>query len=142
MVVPKRLFNSLSRSLQARIVALQSKRAPPLVIWDYDSIWTQILKVEQDYGITTFPGAFVDWDNTPRYGRRARLFKGASPERFRYWFEQLVKVTASRPAKERIIFLNAWNEWAEGTYLEPDELYGMQHLEIVRDALAAQETVR
>ena len=142
MVVPKRVFQSLSRSLQVRIVALRSKRAPPLVIWDYDSIWTQILKVEQDRGITTFPGAFVDWDNTPRYGKRARLFKGASPERFRYWFEQLVKVTATRPAKERIIFLNAWNEWAEGTYLEPDERYGLEHLEIVCDTLAGQNSIR
>jgi hypothetical protein len=97
-----------------------------------------MIKVEQDHGLTTFPGAFVDWDNTPRYGNRARLFKGASPERFRFWFNQLVKVTATRPAKERFIFLNAWNEWAEGTYLEPDERDGTQHLEIVRDVLRAQ----
>ncbi|MEO8100984.1 MAG: glycoside hydrolase family 99-like domain-containing protein [Betaproteobacteria bacterium] len=138
MVVPARVFNTLSTSVQERIHALQSKRGPALVIWDYDSIWNQILKVEQDQGLTTFPGAFVDWDNTPRYGERARLFKGASPERFRFWFNQLVKVTATRPAKERIIFLNAWNEWAEGTYLEPDERYDKQYLEIVRDALAAQ----
>jgi hypothetical protein len=138
MVVPRRAFALLSKSVQARVLALRTQRAPALVIWDYDSMWTQMIKVEQDQGLTTFPGAFVDWDNTPRYGKRAHLFKGASPERFRYWFNQLVKVTATRPAKERIIFLNAWNEWAEGTYLEPDERYGKQYLEIVRDALGAQ----
>lgn len=138
MVLPKRVFAMLSKSVQARVLALRSRREPSLVIWDYDSMWNQIIKVEQDHGLTTFPGAFVDWDNTPRYGKRARLFKGATPDRFRYWFNKLVQVTASRPVNERIIFLNAWNEWAEGTYLEPDERYGKQYLEIVRDALDAQ----
>jgi hypothetical protein len=139
MIAPQRALKSLSSAAQARVSAVLAKRPPALVVWDYDSIWTQILKVEQDNGLTTFPGAFVDWDNTARYGNRAHLFKGASPERFRYWFNQLVKVTATRPEKERIIFINAWNEWAEGTYLEPDERYGTEHLEIVRDALAAQD---
>ena len=99
----------------------------------------QIIKVENDYGLVTFPGAFVDWDNTPRYGKRARLFRGASPERFRYWFTKLVDATATRPVNERYIILNAWNEWAEGTYLEPDERYGFRYLEIVRDTLARQQ---
>lgn len=138
MVLPRQFFSLLSQSAQARVSAFRKNRTPKMVIWDYDSIWTQILKVEQDDGLTTFPGAFVDWDNTPRYGQRARLFKGASPERFRYWFSQLVKITSTRPKQERIIFLNAWNEWAEGTYLEPDEKYGLAYLEIVRDILASQ----
>jgi hypothetical protein len=138
MVVPKRMFGLLSASLRARVEARRAKLAPALVIWDYDSMWNQMIKVERDHGLTTFPGAFVDWDNTARYGRRARLFKGASPERFRYWFSRLVNVTATRPVNERFIFLNAWNEWAEGTYLEPDERHDTQHLEIVRDVLRAQ----
>ena len=89
-------------------------------------------------GIPTFPGAFVDWDNTARYVNRARIFTGASPERFAYWFKQLVEVTATRPEQEQIIFLNAWNEWSEGTYLEPDARHGYKYLEAVRDGLAAQ----
>ena len=80
----------------------------------------------------------TDWDNTARYAKRARIFKGASPERFAYWFKQLVDVTATRPAAEQFIFLNAWNEWAEGTYLEPDTRFGYQYLEAVRAALASQ----
>ena len=79
----------------------------------------------------------MDWDNTPRYVKRARIFKGASPERFAYWFRRLVEVTATRPDPERLIFMNAWNEWAEGTYLEPDERHGLKYLEAVRDALEA-----
>ncbi len=106
-----------------------------LTFYDYDLVWQQILKVEREAGIPCFPGAFVDWDNTARYVKRARIFRGASPERFSYWFRRLVQSTARRPEPERLIFLNAWNEWAEGTYLEPDERYGQAYLEAVRDAL-------
>lgn len=105
---------------------------PRQTFYDYERVWKQILKVEREAGIPTFPGAFVDWDNTARYGKRARIFRGASPERFEHWFRKLVDVTAQRPANERMIFLNAWNEWAEGTYLEPDERHGYKYLEAVR----------
>jgi hypothetical protein len=66
------------------------------------------------------------------------LFQGASPERFAYWFKKLVQITATRPAPEQFIFLNAWNEWAEGTYLEPDTRHGYKYLEAVKNALGAQ----
>ena len=107
-----------------------------LTFYDYERVWKQILKVEREGGLPCFPGAFVDWDNTARYVKRARIFRGASPERFSYWFRKLVEVTAQRPSNERLIFLNAWNEWAEGCYLEPDQHYGTRYLEAVRDALA------
>jgi hypothetical protein len=137
---PAKAFWMLSESAQDRLLTLRNKwlPSPSQVVWDYDSAWNQIIKVERDHGVVTFPGAFVDWDNTPRYGKRARLFKGASPERFRYWFTKLVAATATRPPNERYIILNAWNEWAEGTYLEPDERYGTQYIEAVRDVLAGQ----
>ncbi len=109
-----------------------------LTFYDYDTVWEHILKVEREGGIPAFPGAFVDWDNTARYVKRARIFRGASPERFAYWFRRLVEVTSRRPEPERIIFLNAWNEWAEGAYLEPDERHGLKYLEAVRDALAGE----
>jgi hypothetical protein len=88
-----------------------------LTFYDYDRVWKHILKTEREAGIPAFPGAFVDWDNTARYKKRARIFRGASPERFEHWFRQLVEITARRPDPEHFIFLNAWNEWAEGTYL-------------------------
>ena len=112
----------------------------PISLYDYEKVWKQILKVERDAGLPTFPGAFVDWDNTARYGKRARLFRGASPERFAFWFRQLVQITSQRPAPERFIFLNAWNEWAEGTYLEPDTRHGYRYLEAVKEGLATQVT--
>jgi Glycosyltransferase WbsX len=116
------------RSLRDRVIQQRT-------VYDYETVWQHILKIEREAGIAAFPGAFVDWDNTARYGKRARLFNGASPERFAFWFKQLVEVTATRPAPENLIFINAWNEWSESTYLEPDVRHGYKHLEAVRDAL-------
>lgn len=100
--------------------------------YDYDSVWRQILKEKTVAGKTTFPGAFADWDNTARYGKRAIIFKGTGPERFEFWFQQLVQKVAEKPIERQFIFFNAWNEWAEGTYLEPDEKYKYQFLEAVK----------
>ncbi len=126
----------LPEKAQDLLRAIRYRFFSGLTFYDYDHVWKQILKVEREDGLPCFPGAFVDWDNTARYVKRARIFEGASPERFAYWFRKLVEVTAKRPANERLIFLNAWNEWAEGCYLEPDQRYGTLYLEAVRDALA------
>lgn len=128
----------LPERVQDVLRAIRYKLMSGLTFYDYDMVWKQILKEEREGGIPAFPGAFVDWDNTARYVKRARIFKGASPERFEYWFRQLVQATARRPAPEQLIFLNAWNEWAEGTYLEPDERHGTKYLEAVRACLDPQ----
>lgn len=131
-------YRLLPDKLQDVLRAVRYKFMANLTFYDYDKTWEHILKVEREGGIPAFPGAFVDWDNTPRYVKRARIFKGASPERFEYWFKQLVEITAQRPAPEHLIFLNAWNEWAEGTYLEPDMRHGFKYLEAVKRSLDAQ----
>lgn len=138
-VRPLRLLPEKAKDI---LRSLHYKLVSSLTFYDYDVVWKQILKVEREAGIPAFPGAFVDWDNTPRYAKRAKIFKGASPERFEYWFDQLVKTTAQRPANERMIFLNAWNEWAEGTYLEPDTVHGYKHLQAVKRCLEGQPLLR
>ncbi|HXX85547.1 MAG TPA: glycoside hydrolase family 99-like domain-containing protein [Casimicrobiaceae bacterium] len=127
--------------LQDVLRAIRYRFLPRLTFYDYEKVWSHILRVEREGGIPAFPGAFVDWDNTARYKNRARIFKGASPERFAYWFKRLVEITAQRPAPEHLIFMDAWNEWAEGAYLEPDARYGYRYLEAVRDGLACAANV-
>ena len=106
--------------------------------WDYDAVWNNIIQIRNDPELPVFPGAFVDWDNTARYGKRARLFKDANPERFEHWFSQLVDTMEARDLPENFIFLNAWNEWAEGAYLEPDEKHGYGYLHAIRRQLAQE----
>jgi O-antigen biosynthesis protein len=80
------------------------------------------------------------WDNTPRRGHAARIFFGATPDLYRQWLERVVAETVQRPPEvPRIVFVNAWNEWGEGAFLEPSQRDGRAYLEATRDALLAGE---
>jgi len=81
---------------------------------------------------------FPSWDNTARRERDGTVFAGASPETFGYWVEAMARDTRSRlDGDERLLFVNAWNEWAEGCCLEPDARHGRAWLEALRDGLDA-----
>lgn len=111
-----------------------------LTFHDYVATWKEIIKVRPDKDLTTFPGAFVDWDNSPRYKSKATIFCGATPAIFSIWFEKLVNSMPSRYLPEDFIFINAWNEWSEGAYLEPDNEFGYQYLEAIRDIIVGHIT--
>lgn len=82
-----------------------------------------------------FRGVFPAWDNTPRTGDRALIIQDACPQNYEYWLaETLRKTQQERPGEERFVFINAWNEWAEGCHLEPDRRYQRQYLEATRTA--------
>ncbi len=130
-----KMIRALPEGAQDMLRALRAKFVKELTFHDYDSAWQEAVKVRRESDLVTFPGAFVDWDNTARYKNRATVFTGASPEKFEYWFELLVKSMPGREIPEPFIFLNAWNEWAESTYLEPDEKYGFAYLEAVKRVL-------
>ncbi len=79
----------------------------------------------------TFRGLFVGYDDTPRRGRNGVIFEGVSPEIFGKAYLQLLKEADN----EDFVFITAWNEWAEGAYLEPDTLYGNRWLEVIKEAI-------
>jgi hypothetical protein len=81
-------------------------------------------------GSDVFKGVFPSWDNTARRGARAFVVLNGTPGNYEYWLKETVALTAmENPGKERFIFINAWNEWAEGCHLEPDRVYGRQFLD-------------
>ena len=82
-----------------------------------------------------FPSVMVGWDNTARYSRSATVFEGATPEQYRRWLQRTVDSLASVRPEENYLFLLAWNEWAEGNHLEPDQRHGRAFLEVTRSVL-------
>jgi hypothetical protein len=130
-----KLVRSLPERYQNMLRGVREAFVKELTFHDYNAIWQKIVEVHPDQNLTTYPGAFVDWDNTARYKKRATIFRGASPEGFGEWFARLVDSMPRRNLPENFIFLNAWNEWSECAYLEPDERYGYQYLEAVRKVL-------
>lgn len=97
----------------------------------YDETWNTILTSPVE--AKTALGGFVDWDNTAR-NKKGRVYVGASPEKFGEYLSRLVKRVQTESSNP-YLFINAWNEWAEGAYLEPDEKYGYAYLEAVQNAL-------
>ncbi|HTD35737.1 MAG TPA: glycoside hydrolase family 99-like domain-containing protein [Candidatus Elarobacter sp.] len=80
--------------------------------------------------------AMAGWDNTARLGERATVYHGSSPELYEEWLRALVTEARLGHPDHRIVFVNAWNEWAEGAHLEPDRRFGTGYLEATRRALA------
>ena len=85
-------------------------------------------------GYVRYPSTFPSWDNTPRRQDTATIFKDSHPNAFQVYFEHKLQEADLYDDEEKIIFVNAWNEWGEGTHLEPDLKYGASHLQII-DAL-------
>jgi lipopolysaccharide biosynthesis protein len=83
----------------------------------------------------TYPCCYVSWDNTPRRGRGGIVFLNNSPETFQTGLRQAIESATKLPADQRFVFINAWNEWAEGNHLEPDQKHGHAYLQAVRNAL-------
>ncbi|HEY6332826.1 MAG TPA: glycoside hydrolase family 99-like domain-containing protein [Blastocatellia bacterium] len=79
--------------------------------------------------------AMAGWDNTARRGRQATIFHNASPEAYEKWLRELVAMARLGHPDHRLVFINAWNEWAEGAHLEPDTRFGTGYLEATRRAL-------
>lgn len=100
---------------------------------DYDKVWNAIIKrtpPSEKY----IPGAFTDWDNSPRRGEKGRIFIGATPKKFEWYFDKLIQKAKNEYHKD-MIFVFAWNEWTEGGYLEPDERYKDGYLKAIKHAL-------
>jgi lipopolysaccharide biosynthesis protein len=82
-----------------------------------------------------FPGVMTGFDDTPRCPDRATVFAGSTPERFGAWLAGAVDRTRAHSQDERLVFINAWNEWAEGAHLEPCQEWELGYLEACRDVL-------
>jgi hypothetical protein len=78
------------------------------------------------------PCAFTGWDNTPRRGRNGVVIASGSAAAFGDDLRNCVRLAKEWDAEEPLVFINAWNEWAEGCHLEPDKRNGRSHLEQVR----------
>jgi ADP-heptose:LPS heptosyltransferase len=84
-----------------------------------------------------YRGPMLAWDNTPRHNERAVVFHDVTADKYERWIRASLDHARRRfVGEERLLFVNAWNEWAEGSYLEPDLKYGRQFLEATKQAVS------
>jgi hypothetical protein len=83
-----------------------------------------------------FRGVIPGWDNTARRGAKATIFTGSTPQAYEQWLTATLRQCLHDQAgEERLVFINAWNEWAEGCILEPDLQWGDAYIRATRAAL-------
>jgi lipopolysaccharide biosynthesis protein len=90
---------------------------------------------------TVFPGVMPCWDNTPRRPLRGNVFHGSTPALFYEWLMHSIARAKRNAEGERIIFINAWNEWSESAYLEPDQQFGYGYLVACATAITDNVTI-
>jgi len=107
------------------------------ILYDYERTAENFLAREMP-PYKLFRTVMPRWDNTARRGHHANIFTRATPEAFERWLEKAVEYTKRMYfGDERLVFINAWNEWGEGNFLEPDREHGRKFLEATRHVLAA-----
>lgn len=87
-------------------------------------------------GLLNFPCIGPSWDNTPRLGPRGIVYVNSTPELFERNVGKAASFLARYPSAQQLLFVKAWNEWAEGNHLEPDHKYGHQWLQALQRGLA------
>ncbi len=103
------------------------------LVFDYAQVSQQQMNtVLKDKHI---PCVFPSWDNSSRRRAGAVIIQNQNANLFAAWLERSIEKVQHRPTSERIVFINAWNEWAEGCYLEPDELNQDVFLQTIKSVL-------
>lgn len=107
---------------------------------NYFGYW---LQAEQKFAVPYYPNVTMGWDSSPRahqddeFGNFGYPFtntiSGNTPERFKEALAMTKRRLLAKPGGPRILNINCWNEWTEGSYLEPDRVHGMKYLEAVRE---------
>ncbi|QCU72794.1 hypothetical protein E5843_03630 [Luteimonas yindakuii] len=102
--------------------------------------WRELAREWAGRGVPPYPlhpAVNCGWDNEPRRPGRGRTYLHASPRGYREWLQATIRDRLPQSGDADLVFINAWNEWAEGAVLEPDLRLGHAWLEATREALVA-----
>jgi len=123
-----------------KVCNVPSRTAGDTCVLDYDVVTSSLINTKK-YHPVQFKGVFPGWDNTARRTSGAHVVHGSTPEKFKHYFRMQVLNTVSEfPVGKRLLFINAWNEWAEGAYLEPDKKFGRRYLEAIKEVLVGENS--
>jgi lipopolysaccharide biosynthesis protein len=120
----------------------KSRRLPQLnsvLRIDYCALRDRVTSRYQPGMLTRYPCVIPNWDNSPRK-KEATIIQSKSPRDFSEWVARAVKFVRNNPEDRQLVFVNAWNEWAESAHLEPDQTTGRTYLEAFRTGRAEGES--
>jgi hypothetical protein len=107
-------------------------------VYDYGEVWRSLANPEP-VSYRRYETVCARWDNSPRTGEDSVVLHNSTPAAYQEWLTTAISRVIDQPEQNRLVFLNAWNEWGEGCHLEPDLLYGRGYLEATKQALLAAD---
>ncbi|BBL58718.1 glycosyltransferase WbsX family protein [Methylomonas koyamae] len=110
-----------------------------LTVYDYADTIEQLTR-KSPPNFPDYPTVLPNWDNTPRSGENGLVLHGSTPELFGRVLRRGLSLISDNVPEHQIVFIKAWNEWAEGNYLEPDQFHGHGYLNVVRQELSRFKT--
>lgn len=123
-------MTTLPLFLKYKIKSKIYQKKNKLAVWDYDEVWKDILFEARFSAKDSYLCGFVDYDDSPRRGNKGRIIIGGTPDKFENYMRKLLKI--SKKQNKEYVFLMAWNEWGEGSYLEPDNVHQYKYLEAIK----------
>jgi 2-polyprenyl-3-methyl-5-hydroxy-6-metoxy-1,4-benzoquinol methylase len=137
---PHNVHTSPRRPPQNLVDKVDAQEPLTGIIWDYGEVARSFI-VQDHTGRRVYRGVFPAWDNTARVGTRAVIIQGGTPGNYERWLDATShRTVAERAPGERLVFINAWNEWAEGCHLEPCREFGRDFLEATRRVKTGHST--
>lgn len=141
-------FEPIRSNIQQSFLALNYKRVRRYALKAFNELFKTSIPLNKPFRFKnvaerslrlqspegTYGGVFVGWDNTPRRGLASTVVILPSREEF-YDYLKAKTVQTQNVYKTNYVFVNAWNEWAEGAVLEPDERHKYQYLEVISDLM-------
>ena len=85
------------------------------------------------FSMTYFPNVTISWDANPRFPFKAGYIHNSTPQKFENYLRRAKSFIDENNIKPKMITINAWNEWSEGSYLEPDTTWEYGYLEAVKN---------
>lgn len=132
-VHPRQRVGTLTRGL--RRILVPSMRG--VFCYDYGAIVSYMRQTPPMEGIV-HPCVFPSWDNSPRRKTNVTVIQNDDPSLYGAWLSHAIERAGGAPDGERLVFINAWNEWGEGCHLEPDQRVGRGFLEETRRIVASR----
>lgn len=125
-------FRKVMKQVKRRILGHALNRC------DYGKVMSH-LYTDEDKLEYILPTIMPRHDRTPRSGNNANLYSDSTPQKFEETVKKAVTLVSEKEKQHRILFLDSWNEWGEGAYMEPDIVFGHQYLEALRRAIGDQD---
>ena len=122
-----RTIKKLIRNLRVGVISSKLK------VYDYFASIIAMLSIKYRFSHKVWPAVFVGWDNSPRTGENGVIMINSTPKNFGKALDHIIdEIERNEYDDAEFLFINGWNEWAEGNYLEPDKIFGNGFLKEVK----------